>query len=118
MGKARELPSENIIIFFQTESDMPKDAFSFDGRKTPNLRSLFIKADKLWNSGNPINPNNDVYYRCMSILYQIMAEISAMLLRNHQMTISQIAEMCGYENVYYFSNAFKNYFGYPPTKMK
>ena len=188
MGKVHELPFENIIIFFQTESDMPKDAFSFDGRKTPNLRSLFIKADKLWNSGNPINPNNVVYYRCVSILYQIMAEISAlfanqtrkysklnnaiefieknfnnqnmnlnigelaemcnlsyshfkrlfitqfgippqkyiinmrmeyalMLLQNHQMTISLIAEMCGYENVYYFSNAFKNYFGYPPTKM-
>ncbi len=45
-------------------------------------------------------------------------EYALMLLRNHQMTISQIAEMCGYENVYYFSNACKNYFGYPPTKMK
>lgn len=44
-------------------------------------------------------------------------EYALMLLQNHQMTISQIAEMCGYENVYYFSNAFKNYFGYPPTKM-
>ena len=44
-------------------------------------------------------------------------EYALMLLQNHQMTISLIAEMCGYENVYYFSNAFKNYFGYPPTKM-
>ena len=44
-------------------------------------------------------------------------EYALILLQNHQMTISQIAEMCGYENVYYFSNAFKNYFGYPPTIM-
>lgn len=188
MGKSYVLPAENIIIFFQTDSEMPRDAFSFDASSAPNLRTLFTKADKLWNSGNPIAPNTVVYYRCMSILYQIFAEISALysnqirkyskldnaiafieknfnkravnlnmnelaemcnlsyshfkrlfiaqfgispkkyiinlkmeyaltLLKNHRVSIGQVAEMCGYENVYYFSNAFKSYFGYPPTKL-
>ena len=33
-------------------------------------------------------------------------------------SISEIAELCGYENVYYFSNTFKKVYGYPPSKYR
>ena len=32
--------------------------------------------------------------------------------------ISEIAERCGYENIYYFSNAFKKVYGYSPSEHR
>ena len=33
-------------------------------------------------------------------------------------SISEIAERCGYENIYYFSNAFKKIYGYSPSEHR
>jgi len=38
------------------------------------------------------------------------------LLRTDQYTIAEIAQKCGFSNVYYFSRCFKQLTGIPPTK--
>ena len=38
------------------------------------------------------------------------------LLSTDMFTVSEVAGMCGYDNIYYFSNVFKSYFGAAPTK--
>ena len=37
------------------------------------------------------------------------------LLRSKQYSITQVSELCGYENVYYFSHQFKEYVGTSPS---
>ena len=37
------------------------------------------------------------------------------LLRSGQYTVSRISELCGYDNVYFFSRQFKEYVGTSPT---
>ena len=37
------------------------------------------------------------------------------LLRSKQYSITQVSELCGYENVYYFSRQFKEYVGTSPS---
>ena len=37
------------------------------------------------------------------------------LLRSKQYSVSQVAELCGYDNVYYFSRQFKEYVGTSPS---
>ena len=39
-------------------------------------------------------------------------------LSSGQYSISEVAELCGYDNPYYFSNAFKSHFGYSPSQCK
>ena len=36
------------------------------------------------------------------------------LLATNNFTVSEIAEICGFENTYYFSTVFKNYVGVSP----
>lgn len=38
-------------------------------------------------------------------------------LTSGQYSVSEVTELCGYDNPYYFSNAFKAYFGYPPSHI-
>ena len=40
------------------------------------------------------------------------------LLQTGMFQVSQVAEMCGYDNVYYFSNVFKKYMGVSPKQYK
>ncbi len=40
------------------------------------------------------------------------------LLQTKMFSISKIAELCGFENVYYFSNVFKKYTGISPKNYK
>ena len=40
------------------------------------------------------------------------------LMTTGAFTLEQISEMCGFENVYYFSNIFKKNMGTPPSKFK
>lgn len=45
-------------------------------------------------------------------------ETAKRLLLSTTYSISQIAERCGFENVYYFSNLFKRYTGIQPSKYR
>ncbi len=40
------------------------------------------------------------------------------LLLNHPYSITEISEMCGYANPYYFTNAFRKYSGLSPTAFR
>lgn len=40
------------------------------------------------------------------------------LLLNHPYSITEIAELCGYTNPYYFTNAFHRYSGMSPTEFR
>ncbi len=43
---------------------------------------------------------------------------SCELLLTNKFTISQIAEKCGFSDIYYFSKVFKQTYGIPPSKWK
>lgn len=43
---------------------------------------------------------------------------SSDLLRSNLYTITQIAEICGYSNIYFFSRQFKEYVGITPTEFQ
>ena len=57
-----------------------------------------------------ISPNN-------YILYFKMAKADR-LLKIKELSIEEIAEMTGYENIYYFSNTFKKHFGISPSSYR
>ena len=41
-----------------------------------------------------------------------------MLLKNSELPISSVAQMCGFSNINYFPTAFKKYSGYTPTEYR
>jgi AraC-like DNA-binding protein len=43
---------------------------------------------------------------------------AAKMLVNTNLTISEIAEHCGYEDIYYFNKSFKKHFDIPPGKFR
>ena len=49
-------------------------------------------------------------------LTQLRIEYAKELLITGRYSIGEIAEMCGFENVYYFSTVFKKHTGTPPSK--
>lgn len=83
-------------------------AFDFDYNalcKVCNLSySYFITLFKAVSNMTPIQ-----YVTKMKIDY------SKELLITEKYSITQIAEMCGFDNVYYFSNVFKKHIGVSPT---
>ena len=40
------------------------------------------------------------------------------LLKNTDNSVGEIAELCGFSNVYYFSNIFKNHIGISPNMFR
>ena len=51
-------------------------------------------------------------------ILQLKINYAADLLKTGIYTISQVAEICGYNNVYFFSRQFKEYMGTTPTQIK
>ena len=51
-------------------------------------------------------------------IIQLKINYACDLFRSELYTVSQIAQMCGYDNVYYFSRQFKEYTGVTPTEFK
>ena len=48
-------------------------------------------------------------------IIQMKINFAEDLLRSKLYSVSQVAELCGYENLYYFSRQFKEYRGISPT---
>ena len=67
------------------------------------FKSLFIKK----HSESPIR-----------YVTRLKLEKATELLITGRYSIGEIAEMCGFENVYYFSTVFKKHFGVSPSKYK
>lgn len=53
----------------------------------------------------------------MRFLNEIRIERAKELLRTGLFSIGEIADTCGFENTYYFSNVFKKYTGVSPSKF-
>lgn len=51
-------------------------------------------------------------------LIKLRMKFAGKLLAEGQLRINEIATMCGYSNAYYFSNAFRNYFGMTPSEYR
>ena len=51
-------------------------------------------------------------------IIQLKTNHACDLLRSHRYSVNQVAEICGYDNVYYFSRQFKEYVGISPTEFK
>ena len=54
----------------------------------------------------------------MEYLSYVRIDQSKLLLRDTAMSVSQIAEQCGFDNVYYFSNCFKRATGLSPSAYR
>lgn len=50
-------------------------------------------------------------------IIQLKINYAADLLKTGIYTVSQVAEICGYNNVYFFSRQFKEYMGITPTQI-
>ena len=51
----------------------------------------------------------------MEYLAQVRIARSKALLKDTQLSVSEISRLCGFENVYYFSNFFKRFTGTSPS---
>ncbi|MGG1515674.1 helix-turn-helix domain-containing protein [Paenibacillus oryzisoli] len=51
-------------------------------------------------------------------LIRIKIERAEHLLRYNGMNVSEVAEALGYRNIYFFSKQFKQYRGFPPSKVR
>ncbi|MBQ4110888.1 MAG: AraC family transcriptional regulator [Clostridia bacterium] len=54
----------------------------------------------------------------MEYLNEIRLNYGKALLRDSDSSIGEVAELCGFDNVYYFSNTFKKYCGLSPTQYR
>jgi len=44
--------------------------------------------------------------------------LAAKMLKESTLPISEIAEICAYEDIYYFNKSFKKHHGIPPGKYR
>lgn len=54
----------------------------------------------------------------MQYLIQLRMQLAKQLLLESDLTVTQVAEKCGYTDVYYFSNAFRQHTGINPTTFR
>lgn len=54
----------------------------------------------------------------MQYLIRLRMQLAKQLLLESNLTVTQIAEKCGYADVYYFSNAFRQHTGINPTAFR
>ena len=54
----------------------------------------------------------------MQYLISLRMQLAKQLLLESDLTVTQIAEQCGYGDVYYFSNAFRQHTGINPTAFR
>ena len=54
----------------------------------------------------------------MQYLIQLRMQLAKQLLLESNLPVTQIAEKCGYADVYYFSNAFRQHTGMNPTTFR
>lgn len=70
-----EINTEKIIIFFETDSPMPQKPILWDISQNPDVKRLILKIYENWKGRNGPAAN---YHLCMSLLYQLIYEISVL----------------------------------------
>lgn len=53
----------------------------------------------------------------LKYIIQLKLNYASDLLKSEQYTVSEVADRCGYSNVYFFSRQFKEYIGLTPTEF-
>ena len=66
----------------------------------------------IWKFKKELDTTPSEYLNLLRLRY------SKQLLLNHPYSITQISEMCGYSNPYYFTNLFRKYSGMSPSKFR
>ena len=66
----------------------------------------------IWKFKRELNTTPSNYLGILRLRY------AKQLLLNYPYSITEIAEMCGYSNSYYFTNAFRRYSGMSPTEFR
>ncbi len=83
----------------------------FDYEKLHGLSGLsYSYFNKLFNDKYGMPP--------VKYVTRLKIKRACELLISGTFTITQVSEMCGFENVYYFSNVFAKNMGMPPGKFK
>ena len=86
-------------------------AFDFDYRQLSHICNIsYTYFKKIFREIYKTTPSE--YVKALRI------QKACELLSTKRFSISQIAEMCGYENVYYFSKVFKDTVGISPSAYK
>ena len=66
----------------------------------------------IWKFKQELNTTPSNYLSILRLRY------AKQLLLNYPYSITEISEMCGYSNPYYFTNAFRGSFGMSPTEFR
>ncbi|MBE6806046.1 MAG: helix-turn-helix transcriptional regulator [Ruminococcaceae bacterium] len=97
-------PSEEYMALHYCDTDFNQSRFiELSGLSYSYFKKLFI--DKY---GVPP----------IKYLTKLKMDRACELLKTGNFKISEVAELCGYENIYYFSNVFKKVVGVTPSEYK
>lgn len=107
---------------FETEKKLPKDVLTAINFMSENLdKKISIpslaKMVNLTNVGFIWKFKKYVGVSPSDFLIGLKMKLAKKLLVDNTLSVKEIAELCGYENPSYFSNAFKSYYGTRPTKF-
>ena len=53
----------------------------------------------------------------MDDLIRVRIELAKFYLANYSLPVAEVAERCGFFNVYYFSRCFRRHVGCPPSRF-
>lgn len=110
MQKTTYLPEKKYTLI-KPAVDCIREKFlidEFDGKELANLCGIsYSYLTKLFIKRFGIPPKK--------YIIRLKINYACDLLKSEEYTISQIAEMCGYNDVYFFSRQFKEYMGISPT---
>lgn len=100
-------PAMNYILKYIEENYTSKIFLEEIANKLCMTTSGIIYKFKKYTGMTPLN-----------YIIQLKTNLAKNLLLQTNMSINEIAEQCGYENMYYFSNAFKKITGLPPSSFR
>ncbi len=135
------LMPENRELVTHTVSHIFAENYLFGKGRRANFRHL---SDEVMNTVSYMNRNLDkqinmdelaarVFLSHTGLIWKFKQELGTtpsqylillrlryakQLLLNHTYSITQISELCGYSNPYYFTNAFHRYTGMSPTDFR
>ncbi len=97
---------ENAIRYMRNNLDKRIDMEELANR-------VFLSHNGLiWKFKQELNTTPSKY------LYLLRMRNAKHLLLGHSYSITEVSEMCGYQNPYYFSNEFRRYYKMSPSKFR
>lgn len=133
VSKRRGYYFESVSLLYQIFAEMQKDTDKPDRHKlkiTPAMElihSEFLTRDFSLKELSGICEMGESYFQKLfketygispkKYIIQLKINHACDLLRLKRYTITQIAELCNFSDVYFFSRQFKNYMGITPTQF-